>query len=97
MTLNEISNIRIISQKIAGTDFKTANEIVGWMGAIQAQDYSMAKWAIGVRLLNPTDERIEESFNKHDKANRALIEKKASIMGQFFNKEIEVRYEAFRI
>jgi hypothetical protein len=64
MTLDEISNIRVISQKIASADLNTANEIAAWMGAIQAQDYSMAKWAIGVRLSDAKDKIIEESFNK---------------------------------
>jgi len=64
LTLREISNKRLNSQKIAGTTFNTAAEIVGWMGAIQAQDYSMAKWAIGVRLLSHSEERIAASFKK---------------------------------
>lgn len=64
MNLKEISKIRLINQKISVTEFKTANEIVSWMGAIQAQDYSMAKWAIGVRLSDPTDKKIEASFDK---------------------------------
>ena len=34
------------------------------MGAIQAQDYSIAKWAIGTRISDSTDERVEESFNR---------------------------------
>ena len=33
------------------------------MGAIQAQDYAMAKYAIGVRLKNFTDQTIEEAIN----------------------------------
>jgi hypothetical protein len=64
VTLKEISNIRILSQKIAATEFKTANEVVGWMGAIQAQDYSMAKLALGIRTLESTDEIVEASLNK---------------------------------
>jgi len=64
MTIREISNIRLISQKIASAEFKTANEIVSWMGALQAQDYSMAKWAIGVRLSDPADKEIESSIDK---------------------------------
>lgn len=63
MTIKEISNIRLNSQKIAAAEFKTANEIVKWMGAIQAQDFSMAKWAIGVRLPDITDKQIETSIN----------------------------------
>ena len=64
MTLEEISKIRLNSQKISASEFKTAGELTSWMGAMQAQDYSMAKWAIGLRLKDSTDKNIEESFNK---------------------------------
>jgi hypothetical protein len=64
MNLKEISNYRIINQRIAKTEFNSAKEIVGWMGAMQAQDYSMAKWAIGLRLMNSTEDAIENSLNK---------------------------------
>ncbi len=59
MNLTDISNIRLITQQIAGTKFKTAKEIVAWMGAMQAQDYRMAKWAIGLRTPNATEKTIE--------------------------------------
>lgn len=61
---NLISNARLFSQRIAKTEFKTAKEIVSWMGAMQAQDYSMAKWAIGLRLHDSDELSIESSFNK---------------------------------
>lgn len=63
MTLPEISQFRLVNQKIASTQFKTANEVVSWMGAMQAQDYTMAKWAIGIRLLNPANDDIERSID----------------------------------
>ena len=63
MTLTEISHIRLISQKIAMTDFKSAPEIVRWMGAMQAQDYSMAIMAIGLRLSNSGMEEVESAMN----------------------------------
>ncbi len=63
MTSSEISNIRLINQKITETGFETAKEIVGWMGAMQAQDYAMAKWAIGHRINNATDKKIETAYN----------------------------------
>ena len=50
MTSREISNARLRSQKVEATEFSTAREIVSWMGAMQAQDYSMTKWAIGSRV-----------------------------------------------
>jgi len=64
MTLTEISNLRLISQKIATPEFKTATEVVSRMGAIQAQDFLMSKWAIGVRLSDPAVDIVESSINK---------------------------------
>ena len=61
---NLISKTRLISQKIASPEFKTPSEIVSWMGAMQAQDYLMAKWAIGVRLKDPTDKKVESAIDK---------------------------------
>jgi hypothetical protein len=61
--LTDIANSRLISQQIEKTKFKTAKEVVGWMGAMQAQDYSMAKWAVGVRLPNSTARTIESAIN----------------------------------
>src|SRR6478736_3662453 len=55
---------RIINQQLAGTKLKSAEEIVSWMGAIQAQDYAMSKWAVGVRLPNSTDKSIEIAINQ---------------------------------
>jgi len=63
MTSEEISKNRIANQKISKSEFKTAKELVSWMGAMQAQDYNMAKWAIGLRVPNSTDKQIETAFN----------------------------------
>ncbi len=62
--MKQIADIRLINQQLAGTNFKTPTEIVSWMGAMQAQDYNMAKWAIGIRLPGLTDKLIEDAFNK---------------------------------
>lgn len=61
--INQISNSRLISQKIQSPDSKKPEEIVRWMGAMQAQDYSMAKWAIGVRLNDVAQKAVEESID----------------------------------
>ena len=63
MNLTDIAKMRLMSQQIAETKFKTAKDIVNWMGAMQAQDYIMAKWAVGVRLPNSTDQVIESAIN----------------------------------
>ena len=63
MSLTDIANLRLISQQIAGTTFKTPKDMVAWMGAMQAQDYAMAKWAVGIRLANSTEQVIETALN----------------------------------
>nr|WP_315197741.1 winged helix DNA-binding domain-containing protein [uncultured Flavobacterium sp.] len=62
MRHEEIANYRLASQKLLKESQKTPQEIVQHLGAIQAQDYAMAKWAIGSRC-NATEKNIEEAIN----------------------------------
>lgn len=59
-----LAHNRLGNQHIAGTKFKTVKDIIGWMGAIQAQDYNMAKWAVGLRLPGSTEKMIEQAIDK---------------------------------
>jgi hypothetical protein len=62
MTSPDIAQQRIYNQHIASQKFKDPQDIVKWMGAIQAQDYAGAKWAIGLRLQNTTDAAIDQAM-----------------------------------
>jgi len=42
--------LRLSAQGISGTPFSSASDVVAWLGAVQAQDYSAAKWALGLRM-----------------------------------------------
>ena len=64
MTPASISQLRFQNQQIAGREWNSAKKLVHWMGAVQAQDYSMSKYAIGLRLKDATDQIIEEAINK---------------------------------
>lgn len=64
MKRSDISKIRLISQQISGPKFESVRETLNWMGAIQAQDFSMSKWAVGIRLINSTDKVIENAFER---------------------------------
>ena len=66
MNTTDISTLRLQNQQVSATKFKTANELVCWMGAMQAQDYNQAKWAIGARLPHLTEDQIESAFNRGD-------------------------------
>jgi hypothetical protein len=58
----EISSIRLQNQKIAVSKFGKVQDLVSWMGAMQAQDFEMAKWGIGIRIPNSTVETITDAF-----------------------------------
>jgi hypothetical protein len=62
MMLPDISRFRIRNQQISRTKFATPGDIVAWLGAIQAQDYSGAKWSIGLRLRKATNASIEKAI-----------------------------------
>ena len=63
MDFKDIAKARLINQQIAETKFKTVKDIVDWIGAMQAQDYNMAKWAVGIRLPGSTEKMIEDAVN----------------------------------
>ncbi|PXY44439.1 winged helix DNA-binding domain-containing protein [Flavobacterium hydrophilum] len=62
MTHHEISNHRLVAQKLDKTSHNSPEEIVKHLGAMQAQDYAMAKWTIGSRC-DSTEREIEEAIN----------------------------------
>ena len=64
MILPEIAKVRLYAQQIATSRFKTAAEIVGWMGAMQAQDYAMSKWAVGLRLPGSSEQMINDAIDR---------------------------------
>jgi hypothetical protein len=62
MNLSNITYMRLISQQLTGTKLITPKQVVSWMGAMQAQDFPMSKWAIGVRLPGSTDQLLEAAI-----------------------------------
>lgn len=64
MNSKNIASIRLINQHIAYPGFNRAEEIVSSMVAMQAQEYGMAKWAIGLRGKGLTEQNVEEAFNE---------------------------------
>jgi hypothetical protein len=64
MKSTDIAHIRLLSQQIAKPIFTKAKDVVAWMGVMQAQDYNMAKWAIGIRLPNGTVQMVDAAIHK---------------------------------
>ena len=62
MNSNDFVNRRLQNQKIEGMKAETPLEAVRWMGAIQAQEYGHALWAIGLRTKASTKIAVEEAI-----------------------------------
>jgi hypothetical protein len=42
----------------------TPEEVVGWLGAVQSQEYAGAKWSLALRMKQAEDEAIERAYNE---------------------------------
>ncbi|MDP2722277.1 MAG: winged helix DNA-binding domain-containing protein [Bacteroidales bacterium] len=66
MTNHQLTHLRLLNQCISITNIKTPEDVVRWMGCMQAQDLSMAKWAVGLRMQKSTIQTVDEALNKGD-------------------------------
>jgi len=57
-----LSGYRLANQRLAQSQLTSPSGVVAWLGAVQAQDYAAAKWAVGQRLPASTDAAIEQAF-----------------------------------
>lgn len=59
---SEIACLRLQNQQIRQSRFQKPGELVSYMGAMQAQNYGMAKWAIGLRT-NSTKNTVDKAID----------------------------------
>jgi hypothetical protein len=64
MTGLDIAQQRLLNQHIAQPTFNRPEDELACLGAVQAQDYTGAKWGLGLRLQSATDRDIEQAFAK---------------------------------
>lgn len=58
----EIGRKRLAAQRIEGQKLKEPEQVVQWMGAMQAQNYPQALWAIGKRMESATQAHVEQAI-----------------------------------
>jgi hypothetical protein len=68
MTPAKLLQHRLHNQCLVATSFDDPAEPVGWLGAVQAQDYLGSLWAIGLRTRNATEKTVERAI-----AERAIV------------------------
>ncbi len=66
MNPREINLQRLHNQQLVQTRYTTPAGLVSYLGAMQAQDFPMAKWAVGVRLPGSTDATVEAAIARAD-------------------------------
>jgi hypothetical protein len=59
----DMTQRRLLNQRIAGAPCHIPAEVVQWMGAVQAQEYPAATWAVGLRSLNAAENDVEQAVN----------------------------------
>ena len=57
-----IAHRRLGNQHIATPTFEKPEEVVRWMGAVQAQEFAGALWAVGLRTRNATAADVEQAM-----------------------------------
>ena len=55
---------RLHEQRLAGNHLDSPAEGVGWLGAMQAQEFDEAKWSLAERMGGASDAEIEEAFSR---------------------------------
>jgi hypothetical protein len=65
MNTQDLLHLRLMNQQLLGEQrFEKPEEIVAYQGAMQAQEYAHAKWAISLRIPGQTDASVEQAFNE---------------------------------
>lgn len=55
---------RLHNQKLSATEFEQPADVVRWMGAVQAQQFHAAKWALALRMREATSASIQEAYDR---------------------------------
>lgn len=62
--MRDVVSQRLDNHKLSSSEFKKPVDVVRWLGAVQAQDFNGAKWALALRMRKATDAAVEEAFNE---------------------------------
>ena len=63
MTIRALAAQRLHHQRLLGPPLPTPADVVGWLGAVQSQDYHGAKWGLAQRTAGATDADLDRLFD----------------------------------
>jgi hypothetical protein len=64
---------RLRNHKLSSPTFAQAADVARWFGAVQAQDFHAAKWALALRMRKATNASVEDAFNSGEIVRTHLL------------------------
>ena len=58
-----IPNIRLLNQQLVASQFTDVHDLVSHVGMLQAQEYRMMRWAVGIRMKRPSMAAFRSAYN----------------------------------
>ena len=59
VNLRDVARLRLRNQRVSGAHCKSAEEVVGWLGCVQSQEYPVAKWSLSQRASGFADADVD--------------------------------------
>lgn len=63
-TLASLAPRRLANQALTGSPLRRPEDVVGWFGAVQAQEFEPAKWALALRMRGATSASVGRAFDE---------------------------------
>ena len=60
--MNPVS-VRLLNQQLVAPEFGDPAEVVSYMGAMQAQEYRLMRWAVAMRTRKPSHKAFKKAFD----------------------------------
>jgi hypothetical protein len=61
---DDLRALRLRNQRISQPDCRTAQSVVSWLGAVQSQEFTLAKWGLGLRGKGLTEAAVDREFDE---------------------------------
>jgi hypothetical protein len=62
MKASDVARLRLRNQRLLGPPLATPAAVVGWLGAVQSQDFQVAKWSVGQRARGATQAQLARAY-----------------------------------
>lgn len=64
MNTSDVLAQRLCNQNLSAPDFDEPADVVRWFGAVQAQDFNGAKWALALRMREAKNDVIQRAYDE---------------------------------